>query len=102
MIRANGPEYFLHGGSPLGLPDQPDFGVGHYQGNPGDTLFLYTDGLLDNSISPRRLQLHHVSRLLKNQDQLPVLHQRLEALAGPDVAVLEDDYSYIICRLISA
>jgi len=102
MIRPQGPEYFLQGGSPLGLPEQPNFGVGHYQGDPGDTLFLYTDGLMDNSISPRRLQLHHVSRMLKHKDPLPILHQRLEALAGPGRAVLEDDYSYIICRLMSA
>jgi serine phosphatase RsbU (regulator of sigma subunit) len=101
LVRDNKPVYVLQGGSPLGLKTQPSFGTGHYEARAGDTLFIYTDGLLDNVRSSRRLQLHHLTRLLSSEDSLDAIQKRIEELAGPDAAVMEDDCSYIICRLHS-
>ncbi|HYX36219.1 MAG TPA: SpoIIE family protein phosphatase [Oligoflexus sp.] len=102
LVRDNHPVYILEGGSPLGLNSQPSFGVGYYQGQPGDTVFLYTDGLLENARSPRRLQLHHLSRLLTTQDPLEAIQKRLEDLTGPEATTMDDDCSFILCRLQSA
>jgi serine phosphatase RsbU (regulator of sigma subunit) len=99
LVRANRPVYLLEGGSPLGLESRPNFGVGFYQAQAGDTLFLHTDGLLDNANTARRLQLHHVSRLVSSEDSLDIIHKRIEELAGPAATTMEDDCSYIICRL---
>jgi serine phosphatase RsbU (regulator of sigma subunit) len=99
LVHKDHPVYILEGGSPLGLGNQPSFGVGYYQGQPGDTLFLYTDGLLDNTRSARRLQLHHLIRLVSSDDTLDAIQKRIEDVAGPDVTTMEDDCSYIICRL---
>ncbi len=99
LVRANRPAYILEGGSPLGLKTEPSFGMGHYQGQPGDTLFLYTDGLLENARTSRRLQLHHLTRLLSSHDPLSTIQKRIEHVAGPEVATMEDDCSYLICRL---
>ncbi|MDQ3231399.1 MAG: serine/threonine-protein phosphatase, partial [Pseudobdellovibrionaceae bacterium] len=65
-------------------------------------VFLYTDGLLENARSPRRLQLHHLSRLLTTQDPLEAIQKRLEDLTGPEATTMDDDCSFILCRLQSA
>jgi len=102
LLRDDRPVFILQGGSPLGLQNKPSFGVGTYQGQAGDIVFLYTDGLLDNSRSARRLQVHHLTRLLSTQEPLSTLQKRLEELTGPATTTMEDDSSYIICRLQSA
>jgi serine phosphatase RsbU (regulator of sigma subunit) len=99
VVRDNRPVYLLEGGSPLGLKNEASFGAGHYESRPGDTFFLYTDGLLDNAQSARRLQLHHLAQLLRSDDALPAIQERIEAVASQDLASMEDDCSYIICRL---
>jgi serine phosphatase RsbU (regulator of sigma subunit) len=102
LVRDDHPVYILEGGSPLGLNSEPTFGTGYMQGQAGDTIFLHTDGLLDNARTARRLQLHHVCRLLKSNDPLPALQKRIEDMAGPDAVTMEDDCSYLICRLQAA
>ncbi len=102
LIRANGSDYILHGGSPLGLKRDPNFGIGHSHGASGETLFLYTDGLLENAKTAKRLQLHHLSQILAYDESPQTLKNRLEQLVSRGAATLEDDYSYIICRLRSA
>jgi serine phosphatase RsbU (regulator of sigma subunit) len=99
LVRENRPVFILQGGSPLGLKAQPNFGVGHYEARTGDTLFIYTDGLLDNVRASRRLQIHHLTRFLSSEDSLDAIQKRIEEVAGPDAAAMEDDCSYIICRL---
>lgn len=99
LVRDNRPIYILQGGSPLGLKTKPSFGAGHYEAKAGDTLFLYTDGLLDNVRTSRRLQIHHLMRLLSSDDSLDAIQKRIEDLTGPTAAIMEDDCSYIICRL---
>ncbi|WP_141734546.1 SpoIIE family protein phosphatase [Oligoflexus tunisiensis] len=102
LVRDDHPVYILEAGSPLGLNSQPTFGAGYFQGQPGDTVFLHTDGLLDNARTARRLQLHHVCRLLTSRDPLTALQKRIEDATGPDTVTMEDDCSYLICRLEAA
>jgi serine phosphatase RsbU (regulator of sigma subunit) len=99
IVRDNQPVYLLEGGSPLGLESEAAFGAGHYEGRPGDTFFLYTDGLLDNARCARRLQLHHLTHLLRSDDPLPTIQKHIDTMTNQDLASLDDDCSYIICRL---
>ncbi|SMF02379.1 Serine phosphatase RsbU, regulator of sigma subunit [Pseudobacteriovorax antillogorgiicola] len=94
----SGVRTIIKGGSPLGLFEQPNFGYCEFPLNVHDTLFLYTDGLLENAsqagstISPRML--------LKTLEDAADARSMIDAITGLTVRVwgdqkIEDDCTYL-------
>ena len=54
----------LNTGDPLGFSLEPSFTVKEQQLLPGDTIFLYTDGLIENGVEPRMLSKRNLRKAL--------------------------------------
>ena len=91
-------------GSPLGLKEQPEFAAVQYKLSKGDTVFLYTDGLVENK-GPSGKVLNKRSLIRK----LPSLGQNPGSISA---AILElgakvwleaepaDDYTFILLQWV--
>jgi serine phosphatase RsbU (regulator of sigma subunit) len=68
MVSGSDVRAILAPANPLGLYDQAKIGRVRLKLAPGDGLFLYTDGLLDNE-GPKgeRLRLRHLKRILSSE-----------------------------------
>ncbi len=97
-----GQHFLLKGGSPLGITDQARFGVDSWQSQPGDTLFLFTDGLLEQAKTGQRNHLKAIAAEIVPNLQIDVIHQHIEERMNRNPATPEDDSSYILCRLLKA
>ncbi|MGN6187598.1 MAG: PP2C family protein-serine/threonine phosphatase, partial [Conexibacter sp.] len=70
LLRADGAVETLGGpGHPLGIRPAPTFHVAQAELHPGDTLLLYSDGLLDASAPRRSLEPEELGQLLASCDR---------------------------------
>jgi len=99
---SSGQHFLLKGGSPLGITDQARFGVDSWQSQPGDTLFLFTDGLLEQAKTGQRNHLKAIAAEIVPNLQINVIHQHIEERLNRNPTASEDDSSYILCRLLKA
>jgi serine phosphatase RsbU (regulator of sigma subunit) len=97
-----GQHFMLQGGSPLGISDEPDFGHDSWQASPGDFIFLFTDGLLDQTDTGQRNHLKVIADRIRPELPIDRIHQEIEAMLHRHQADLEDDSSYLLCRLLAA
>jgi serine phosphatase RsbU (regulator of sigma subunit) len=97
-----GQHFILKGGSPLGISDEPDFGHDSWQAAAGDVIFLFTDGLLDQADSGQRNHLKAIADQIQPELTIDLIHQRIEEMMHRHQLALEDDSSYLLCRLRAA
>ncbi len=88
-------------GSPLGSTEKPYFGLKPFQLAPGDGLFLFTDGLLEN-VGPEGQTLHKRDLQALLNSKLPTDQLRQSILENIrkvwGTAKPEDDTSLLIAR----
>jgi serine phosphatase RsbU (regulator of sigma subunit) len=97
-----GQHFMLKGGSPLGISDEPDFGAESWQAEPGDVIFLFTDGLLDQTDTGQRNHLKAIAEQIRPEFTIDQIHQQIETMMQRHHPVLEDDSSFLLCRLLRA
>ncbi|WP_176736779.1 SpoIIE family protein phosphatase [Oligoflexus tunisiensis] len=97
-----GQRFILKGGSPLGISDEPDFGHESWQAAAGDVIFLFTDGLLDQTDTGQRNHLKAIAEHIQPDLAIDLIHQRIEEMMQRHQLALEDDSSYLLCRLRAA
>jgi serine phosphatase RsbU (regulator of sigma subunit) len=97
-----GQHFMLQGGSPLGICEEPNFGHDSWQAAPGDVIFLFTDGLLDQTDTGQRNHLKAIAHHIRPELSIDRIHQQIEQLMQRHQPSLEDDSSYLLCRLRAA
>ena len=102
LIKNKKMEVLLGAGSLLGFHDSPDFDVKRYQMDPGDRIFMYTDGILENGrTTGRALSFSKLRRTLSQRDR-PVAETQSEILnllkTTWQNAPIEDDYTMILMQ----
>lgn len=97
-----GQHFMLKGGSPLGISEEPHFGHDAWQAEAGDLLFLFTDGLLDQADTGQRNHLKVIAREIVPERDIDFIHRHIEQLISRNPMTLEDDSSYLLCRLGAA
>ncbi len=97
-----GQHFMLRGGSPLGICDEPDFGHDSWQAEPGDVIFLFTDGLLDQTDTGQRNHLKAIADQIRPELTIDRIHQQIEEMMQRHQPTMEDDSSYLLCRLRAA
>lgn len=91
-------------GAPLGMQKIPKFEVKYLHLNQGDTLFLYTDGVIENTDpSGSMWGLHHLRGNLKslaNQSAKKLVDRVVESAFGfYQDQPLEDDLTLVACHV---
>jgi serine phosphatase RsbU (regulator of sigma subunit) len=98
----SGQHFLLKGGSPLGISDEPNFGHDSWQAQAGDVIFLFTDGLLDQTDTGQRNHLKAIADQIHPGLDIDLIHKHIEQIIHRSQLTLEDDSSYILCRLTAA
>jgi serine phosphatase RsbU (regulator of sigma subunit) len=95
-------EVLLGSGSLLGFHADPDFEVKKYKLEPGDRLFVYTDGVLENGRNEgKAISFAKLRRALNQPDKrVAQTHQELVGLLKTtwQDAPIEDDYTLILMQ----
>ncbi|HET9241317.1 MAG TPA: 7TM diverse intracellular signaling domain-containing protein [Oligoflexus sp.] len=97
-----GQHFMLKGGSPLGISDEPDFGHDSWQATAGDVIFLFTDGLLDQAENGQRNHLKAIAEHIRPEFSMDRIHGDIGQMMQRNQLTLEDDSSYLLCRLLAA
>jgi serine phosphatase RsbU (regulator of sigma subunit) len=97
-----GQHFMLQGGSPLGISDEPDFGHDSWQAAAGDVVFLFTDGLLDQTESGQRNHLKAIAEHIRPEFSTERIHEDIGRMMQKNQLALDDDSSFLLCRLLAA
>ena len=100
-IRSGGAVSPLMGrGNLLGLKDEPSFEVTPFQMQPGDLVFLYSDGLTENEDGQGRvLRSRSLARLIESADEpLQVVAQITARVDGFVQNKATDDTTFVVLR----
>jgi serine phosphatase RsbU (regulator of sigma subunit) len=97
-----GQHFMLQGGSPLGICEEPGFGHDSWQAAPGDVVFLFTDGLLDQLENGHRNHLKAIANQIRPELSIDRIHHEIEQMMHRHQLNMEDDSSYLLCRLRAA
>ncbi|MBM3383469.1 MAG: serine/threonine-protein phosphatase [Betaproteobacteria bacterium] len=95
----------LGAGSLLGFHDTPEFDVKRYRMPPGDRIFIYTDGILENGrTAGKSISFSKLRRTLSQRDK-PVFETQDAILSLFKTtwrnAPIEDDYSMILLEWVT-
>ena len=100
-VEKNSVKSILKGGSLIGFEDKPKFGTAHFNLEPEEFLFLYTDGLIENSnkegktLSPKMIK-SYLDIELSLTEQINTIIQRGVDIWGTDG--INDDVATIMIR----
>jgi hypothetical protein len=97
-----GQHFMLKGGSPLGISDEPSFGHDSWQAAAGDVIFLFTDGLLEQTEGSVHNHLKAVAQNIRPEFSMERIHGDISQMMQKNQLTLEDDSSYLLCRLLAA
>lgn len=102
LIKSNKLEVLIGMGSLLGFNEIPTFEVKRYEMEPGDRLFVYTDGILENGrTSGKSISFAKLRRMLSNREK-PVAQTSTDILellkSSWQDAPIDDDYTMILMQ----